>query len=59
MKSYIFTAMAECRLKGYVIADSEENAIKKIRSLDVEDIFDYDYEEPVYDIKITNEEDID
>lgn len=54
MRSYNFTANADCIIKGYVAAENEEEAIEKIRRLDTDDISDIDYMEPVSNIKITS-----
>lgn len=39
-KYYNFKAKAGCFIKGYVVADSKEEAIQKIKNGDVDDITD-------------------
>lgn len=45
------------KVKDYVEADSEEEAIKMIKSGDYDDILDEDLEEPISNINITGYED--
>ena len=42
MPSYGFTAVAKSWVRGYVTADTEEEAIEKIMSEEYEDIVDND-----------------
>lgn len=53
MKSYDFEGKAEYIIRGYVAANSEEEARKKIMVGDFDDLLDEDLQEPIYEVKIT------
>lgn len=59
MRSYNFTADMVAHVNGYVVAKSEEEAIKKIQHSDWTEIFDDTLDEPVSNIKITGYDDLD
>lgn len=58
-KSYNFKADVDCHIEGYVVANSEKEAIKKIRSWDWIDLLDETIDDPIRDIKIISEEELD
>lgn len=59
MKSYDFEARAEYIIRGYVAANSEEEARKKIMAGDFDDLLDEDLQEPIYKVEITGCDDLD
>lgn len=57
MKCYMFTANVITTVNGYVHAESEEEALEKIKNGNVDDIIDEDMGNDYSDIDIYDEDD--
>lgn len=58
MKSFDFTAEMVATVKGYVEAESEDEAMRMIKNGEYDDIYDDDIDEPISNIRITGCHDI-